>query len=92
MFADEVRALSRTDMLRLVQRLTEEFAEGYAAAHVIRIAYRAREGLLAEGLRTGIVSATEVVVRMQLTDPSSVIDLLHGNVAGQPLALRLLPT
>jgi NTE family protein len=80
--AFEVLFLTRVAMLDLVEHLVHEFADLHSAGHVIRHAYRTREMLLAQGLRSGLIPATEAATRRQLTvsgispvdDPSSTHD------------------
>jgi hypothetical protein len=62
----EVRLLTRVAMLDLVEHLVREFSEVHSAGHVIRQMYRTREMLLAQGVRSGLVPATEAATRRQL--------------------------
>ncbi len=68
MFAYEVRALTRPALVLLVERLTAEFAGVHPVGEVIAEAYRARETLLAHGVRVGLVDATEIAARIRLVD------------------------
>jgi hypothetical protein len=66
-FAYEARAGNRPAVLRLVQRLTEEFAGVHPVGEVIAHAYRARKSLLSQGVRANLIEATEAATRARLT-------------------------
>jgi hypothetical protein len=67
-FAYEARASTRPAVLQVVERLTAEFAGVHSVGEVIAEAYRARETLLAHGVRAGLVDATEAAARIRLID------------------------
>jgi hypothetical protein len=61
------RLTAQEDLLRLTDRLVAEFAATHAAGTVLNRVARARETLLAAGVRERLLSTVEAVVRAELT-------------------------
>ena len=62
----EIRRSTHDEMLAMSQALTDEFSGRVAAGTVIRTVAEAREGLLAAGVREGLVLSVESMARARL--------------------------
>jgi hypothetical protein len=70
-----VRYEARASTRPAVRRLTAEFAGVHPVGEVIAETYRARETLLARGVRHGLVDATEAATRTRLIDSTRPLRL-----------------
>lgn len=62
----EVRRSTRDPLIALSVSLADEFSDRVPAGTVIRLVAQAREGLLAAGVRAGLVVAVESMTRARL--------------------------
>ncbi|MET0915622.1 MAG: hypothetical protein ABWY81_05430 [Jiangellaceae bacterium] len=84
----EVRRSTRDDLMQLSESLAEEFSGRVPAGRVIRCVARAREGLLAAGVRAGLVVAVESMTRAWLAQPAPMNIGVASPPRGQPTLVR----